>query len=248
MSQESGASCPLFTEICLTKKGTKKKYTTSHIQTVTWNQVFQWLQCMQGKPFEKNYLEFVEKSIAEQYPTYHIPPHPIPPTTPPLPHSWNHFSPLLIRASSFIRLCARFTTNQILSFFRKFRLQLLKVHFMNLFFKMSTEIHSIFIVTTSLKDSGGTLGVIWRTKQLQWFADFFWFFLFDQNGLLWLKTDVEFVNFDPISLNFTREQLRFEDVLGKGPATKSDEFLEKLQRGGGGHFQSKNLCCRFWEL
>ena len=43
---------------------------------------------------------------------------------------------------------------------------------------------------------------------------------------------MEFVNFDPISLNFTREQLRFEDVLGKGPATKSDEFLEKLQRGG----------------
>ena len=31
--------------------------------------------------------------------------------------------------------------------------------------------------------------------------------------------------------------------LGKDPATKSDEFLE-----GGGHFQSKNLYCRFWEL
>ena len=37
--------------------------------------------------------------------------------------------------------------------------------------------------------------------------------------------------------------------LGKGPATKSDEFLEKFQRGErGGHFRSKNLCCRFWEL
>ena len=32
--------------------------------------------------------------------------------------------------------------------------------------------------------------------------------------------------------------------LGKGPATKSDEFSEKCQ----GHFQSKNLCCKFWEL
>ena len=27
------------------------------------------------------------------------------------------------------------------------------------------------------------------------------------------------------------------------PATKSDEFLEKCQRGGG-HFQSKNIYCR----
>ena len=28
--------------------------------------------------------------------------------------------------------------------------------------------------------------------------------------------------------------------------TKSDEFLENCQRGGGGaHFQSKNLYCRF---
>ena len=23
-------------------------------------------------------------------------------------------------------------------------------------------------------------------------------------------------------------------------------FLKKFQMGGGGHFQSKNLCCRFW--
>ena len=23
-------------------------------------------------------------------------------------------------------------------------------------------------------------------------------------------------------------------------------ILEKFQRGAGGHFQSKNLCCRFW--
>ena len=35
--------------------------------------------------------------------------------------------------------------------------------------------------------------------------------------------------------------------LGKDPATISDEFLEKCQRGGG-HFQSKNLYCRFLEL
>ena len=38
-------------------------------------------------------------------------------------------------------------------------------------------------------------------------------------------------------------------ILGKDPATKSDEFLEKCQRGGEGrHFQSKNLYYRFWEL
>ena len=34
-------------------------------------------------------------------------------------------------------------------------------------------------------------------------------------------------------------------MLGKGGATKSDEFSEKFQRAGG-HFQSKNLYCRFW--
>ena len=38
-----------------------------------------------------------------------------------------------------------------------------------------------------------------------------------------------------------------EKALGKGKYTKSDEFLEKCQREGG-HFQSKNLSCRFWEL
>ena len=32
--------------------------------------------------------------------------------------------------------------------------------------------------------------------------------------------------------------------LGKDPATKSDDFLEKFQRGGG-HFQSKKLYCRY---
>ena len=36
--------------------------------------------------------------------------------------------------------------------------------------------------------------------------------------------------------------------LGKGGVSKSDEFLEKFQKGGGGHFQSKNLCCRFLPL
>ena len=34
--------------------------------------------------------------------------------------------------------------------------------------------------------------------------------------------------------------------LGTSDSTKTDEFSEKFQRGGGGHFQSKNLCCRFW--
>ena len=33
--------------------------------------------------------------------------------------------------------------------------------------------------------------------------------------------------------------------LGTGQVTKTDEFLENFQRGGG-HFQSKNLYCRFW--
>ena len=33
--------------------------------------------------------------------------------------------------------------------------------------------------------------------------------------------------------------------LRKGLATKSDEFSEDCQ--GRGHFQSKNLYCRFWE-
>ena len=35
---------------------------------------------------------------------------------------------------------------------------------------------------------------------------------------------------------------------GKGRlalSNKTDEFSEKFQRGGGGHFQSKNLPCRF---
>ena len=36
--------------------------------------------------------------------------------------------------------------------------------------------------------------------------------------------------------------------LGKDPATKLDDFLEKCQKKGGGPFQSKNLSCRFWEL
>ena len=34
--------------------------------------------------------------------------------------------------------------------------------------------------------------------------------------------------------------------LGKLPPTKTDEFSEKFRRGGGGHFQSKNFCCKFW--
>ena len=37
--------------------------------------------------------------------------------------------------------------------------------------------------------------------------------------------------------------------LGKDGISKSDEFLEKFQKGGGGgHFQSKNLCCRFFAI
>ena len=38
-------------------------------------------------------------------------------------------------------------------------------------------------------------------------------------------------------------------LLGTGHASKSDEFSEKFQRGGGSFsFQSKNLYCRFWTL
>ena len=37
------------------------------------------------------------------------------------------------------------------------------------------------------------------------------------------------------------------DCLGTPTPSKTDEFSEKFQ-GGGGHFQSKNLYCRFWEL
>ena len=38
---------------------------------------------------------------------------------------------------------------------------------------------------------------------------------------------------------------------GKPTPSKTDEFSEKFQRGvvglgGGGHFQSKNLCCKIW--
>ena len=39
----------------------------------------------------------------------------------------------------------------------------------------------------------------------------------------------------------------FRTSLMKGNSTKTEEFSEKFQRGGGGGlFQSKNLCCRFW--
>ena len=34
-------------------------------------------------------------------------------------------------------------------------------------------------------------------------------------------------------------------TIGMGGGTKTGEFLEKFQRGGG-HLQSKNLYCRFW--
>ena len=38
------------------------------------------------------------------------------------------------------------------------------------------------------------------------------------------------------------------EYINKGRvATKMDELSEKFQRAGG-HFQSKNLYCRFWEL
>ena len=35
-------------------------------------------------------------------------------------------------------------------------------------------------------------------------------------------------------------------MLGKGPATESDEFLEKFQRGGG-HFQGMIFQQLYWE-
>ena len=38
--------------------------------------------------------------------------------------------------------------------------------------------------------------------------------------------------------------LSFSWVLGKPTPSKTDEFSEKFQRGGGGHFQSKDLCCK----
>ena len=38
----------------------------------------------------------------------------------------------------------------------------------------------------------------------------------------------------------------FHDSKGQG--TKMDEFSQNFQRRGGGHFQSKNLYCRFWAL
>ena len=34
----------------------------------------------------------------------------------------------------------------------------------------------------------------------------------------------------------------------KGSATKSDEFSCQVPKGGGAHFQSKNLCFSFWVL
>ena len=42
------------------------------------------------------------------------------------------------------------------------------------------------------------------------------------------------------------QRSRQKGRLGKDGYTKTDEFLEKFQTGGGGHFQSKNLYCRFW--
>ena len=41
----------------------------------------------------------------------------------------------------------------------------------------------------------------------------------------------------------------FTDVtvaIGDTCTSKTDEFSEKFRRGGGGHFQSKNLCCKIW--
>ena len=58
--------------------------------------------------------------------------------------------------------------------------------------------------------------------------------------LIFAKKDV----YHNIWLNIAYPNLN----LGKDPATKSDEFLGKCQRGGEGYFQSKNLRFRFWEL
>merc|ERR1712016_311641 len=35
-------------------------------------------------------------------------------------------------------------------------------------------------------------------------------------------------------------------TLGTPSPSKTDEFSEKFQKGGGGHFQSKNLYCKIW--
>ena len=53
------------------------------------------------------------------------------------------------------------------------------------------------------------------------------------------------------SLNDRTKIVPFEfwnnTYLGKGGCAKSDEFYGKVFRGGG-PFQSKNWCCRLWEL
>ena len=41
-------------------------------------------------------------------------------------------------------------------------------------------------------------------------------------------------------------QCGFDIGLGMPTSPKTDEFSEKFQKGGGGHFQSKNLCCKIW--
>ena len=44
----------------------------------------------------------------------------------------------------------------------------------------------------------------------------------------------------------TKIKCKEYENLGTDGGTESDEFLEKFQREGG-NFQSKKLCCRFWE-
>ena len=51
----------------------------------------------------------------------------------------------------------------------------------------------------------------------------------------------EKLNSAQILFRKTGEKIAYQ---GNGPATKSDEFLER----GGGAFSIQNLCCRFWEL
>ena len=54
----------------------------------------------------------------------------------------------------------------------------------------------------------------------------------------------------PLASNTSRpaEGQRWKDSLGKPSNSKTDEFSEKFRRGGGGHFQSKNLYCWFLPL
>ena len=53
-----------------------------------------------------------------------------------------------------------------------------------------------------------------------------------------------------LSIYKTKFHIWYTYIVGTGQGTKTDEFSENFQRGGGGggHFKSKKLCCRFWDF